>query len=66
MDSNSDTMVIQNRRLRSVCIKIPANIYEYLKLMANLYTNGDISQYIRFLILKDFEKKSQLLEPSEG
>jgi hypothetical protein len=56
-------MAIQSKRWKSICLRIPANIYEYLRLMSSLYTNNDVSQYIRFLILKDYEKKSHLLEP---
>jgi hypothetical protein len=53
------------RKWRSITIRVPENIYSYLKLMAKFYTNDDISEYVRFLILKDYEKKSQYLEVSE-
>jgi hypothetical protein len=65
MSDSDNTIVMQNKRTKSITVRVPLNIYKYLELMASIYTNSDISEYIRFLILKDFEKKSQYLEVEE-
>ena len=65
MSDSNNTIVIQNKKVKSITVRVPFNIYKYLELMASIYTNGDISEYIRFLILKDFERKSQYLEVEE-
>jgi len=65
MSNDSNTYVLQNKRVKSITVRIPYNIYKYLELMASIYTNSDISAYIRFLILKDYERKSQYLEVEE-
>jgi hypothetical protein len=62
MSNNNNSNVIQSKRTKIITIRVPYNIYRYLELMASIYTNKDLSEYIRFLILKDFEKKSQYLE----
>jgi hypothetical protein len=64
LDGNN-TVVTQSKKTKSITIRVPYNIYRYLELMASIYTNSDISEYIRFLILKDFERKSQYLEVDE-
>ena len=65
MSDSDNTLVSQNKKVKSITVRVPYNIYKYLELMASIYTNSDISEYIRFLILKDFEKKSQYLEVYE-
>lgn len=65
LEDNRNTIVLRRKVVRTITIKVPVNIYNYLKLMSDIYTNGDISQYVRFLILKDYERKSQYLEASE-
>jgi hypothetical protein len=65
MSDSDTTQVLQNKKVKSITVRVPYNIYKYLELMASIYTNSDISEYIRFLILKDFERKSQYLEVEE-
>jgi hypothetical protein len=65
MSDSDNTLVLQNKKVKTITVRVPYNIYKYLELMASIYTNSDISEYIRFLILKDLERKSQYLEVSE-
>ena len=65
MLDGDNTLVLKSKKVKSITVRLPFNIYRYLELMASIYTNGDISEYIRFLILKDFERKSQYLEVYE-